>query len=191
MSHSTMPDLSRYTPGDFERGASSPREACWRLLQDTWCRWGWLRGFGSKRWLLRRFGARVGLGVVLKPAAKITFPWKLELGDHCWIGEEAWILNLAPVRIGSNVCISQRAFLCAGSHDWSDPAFGLVTRPIAVEDGVWICANVFVGPGVTIGRNAVITAGSVVIEDMPAGMVCSGNPCVPVHPRRFHEASND
>jgi putative colanic acid biosynthesis acetyltransferase WcaF len=99
--------------------------------------------------------------------------------------EEAYLLNLAPIVIGRNACISQRAFLCTGSHDWSDIHFRLITAPITVKNGAWICANVFVGPGVTIGTNAVATAGSVVTQSLPPGMICSGNPCVPVKERRL------
>jgi putative colanic acid biosynthesis acetyltransferase WcaF len=119
----------------------------------------------------------------VKPQVKIAFPWKLEVGDHAWLGEESWILNLAPVTIGPSVCISQRAFLCAGNHDWSDPRFRLVAQPIRIGEGAWIGANVFVGPGVTVGAGAVATVSSVVTGDLPDGMICSGNPCRPVKPR--------
>lgn len=176
-------DLSRFSGSDLDRGASRGKEACWRLLHSWLFEFSALPVSGVRCWLLRRFGARVGRGVVIKPRAKITFPWRLSLGDHVWLGEEAWVLNLAPVTVGSHVCISQRAFLCTGSHDWSDPGFRLMCKPIVIDDGAWVCANAFIGPGVTIGRNAVITAGSVVTRDMPANMVCSGNPCQPVRPR--------
>jgi putative colanic acid biosynthesis acetyltransferase WcaF len=107
------------------------------------------------------------------------------VGDNCWLGEDSWLLNLAPIRLGSNVVISQRAFLCTGNHDWTDPAFGLLTKAIEVGNGAWIGANAFVSPGVTIGSHAVVAAGSVVTRDLPANMICAGNPCIPVRERRI------
>jgi putative colanic acid biosynthesis acetyltransferase WcaF len=94
-------------------------------------------------------------------------------------------LNLAPIRLGSNVVISQRAFLCTGNHDWSDHRFGLIIKPIVVEDGAWIGANAFVGPGVVIGSHAVVTAGSVVTKDVEPYSICAGNPCKKVAERRI------
>jgi putative colanic acid biosynthesis acetyltransferase WcaF len=120
----------------------------------------------------------VGRGVILKPNLRITFPWKLNLGDHVWLGEECWILNLAPIIIEDHVCISQRAFLCAGNHNYKSPTFDFVTKPIQIERGAWIGANAFVGPGVTVGAQAVVCAGSVVTTDLPANGVFQGNPAV-------------
>jgi putative colanic acid biosynthesis acetyltransferase WcaF len=133
---------------------------------------------------MRCFGASVGHGVIIKPGAKITFPWRISIGDNSWIGEGVWLLNLDRIEIENNVCISQNAFLCTGSHDWSIERFTLITRPIVIRAGVWIAANVSIGPGVTIGRNTVVTMGSVVSHSLPEGMVCSGNPCKPVKPRK-------
>jgi putative colanic acid biosynthesis acetyltransferase WcaF len=177
------PDLSRFSNRGYQRGAGRLKELLWLLSRGLFFRGLPLNAL--RRFLLRSFGAHVGKGAVIKPGVKVTFPWRLTLGDHVWLGEEVFILNLAPVTIGNHVCISQRAFLCTGSHDWSDPYFGLVTKPITIHDGVWICAGAFVGPGVTIGRNAVATAGSVVTHDLPEGMICGGNPCVPLKPRVF------
>ena len=176
-------DLGRYNSASFDRGRGRLGEAAWLLLSSCFFQHSVMPWYGLRRRLLRAFGARVAAGVVVKPGVKITLPWRLEIGANTWIGEEAWLLNLAPIHIGANVCISQRAFLCTGSHDWSSPTFDLITQPITVEDEVWLCAQVFVGPGVTIGKGAVVTAGSVVTKSLPAGMVCSGNPCVPVKPR--------
>jgi len=178
-----MVDLSKFSIETFNRGAPAWREVLWRLLQQGFFNLECIKAYGIKTRLLRRFGARVGQGVVVKPKARITFPWRLTVGENSWIGEEAWLLNLDRIEIGSNVCISQRAFLCTGSHDWSRESFDLITKPIVVEDGVWICADVFIGPGVTVGKNCVVTAGSVVSNDLPPDMVCSGNPCVPVKKR--------
>ena len=178
-----MVDLSQFNNEAFSRGAPAWKEFLWRFLQQGFFNLEWIRAYGPKRAILRWLGAEIASGVVIKPKAKATFPWKLTLGANSWIGEEAWLLNLDQISIGSNVCISQRVFLCTGSHDWSKDSFDLVTRPIVIEDGVWICANVFVGPGVTIGENSVVTAGSVVNKDLPPNMICSGNPCVAVKQR--------
>ena len=176
-------DLAQFNNAGFDRGASRSRELAWLLVRKLFFDGSVLPWYRLRRLWLRRFGARLGDGVLIKPGAKITFPWRLSIGRHTWIGEDAWLLNLAPIEVGNNVCISQRAFLCTGSHDWAKTTFDLVVKPIHIEDGAWICADVFVGPGVKIGENTVITAGSVVTQDMPPGMVCSGNPCKPVKPR--------
>lgn len=126
--------------------------------------------------LLRLFGAKVGVGVVIKPRVNIHFPWKLELGDHVWLGEEVFILNFEPVKIGSHGCVSQRAFLCAGNHDYRDPAFSYRNAPITVGRGAWIGAQTFVGPGVEIGEETVVAAGSTVTRTLPPNRIFRGNP---------------
>ena len=120
--------------------------------------------------LLRLFGANVGKSVVIRSRTNITFPWRLSIGDHSWIGEQVEILSLAPVKIGSHVCISQRAFLCTGSHDFRSPGFNLITRPITIEDHSWIAANAFICHGVTIGERAMVGAGVTVTSDVPGGV---------------------
>src|SRR5262245_49994907 len=136
-----------------------------------------------KRCVLRWFGARVGIAVVLKPRINIHFPWKLEIGDYAWIGEEVSILNFEPIKIGSHCCISQRAFLCTGNHDYRQPDMRYRNSPLCLGDGCWIGAQSFVGPGVLIGNETVVSAGSVVTSDLPAQMVCRGNPCQPIRRR--------
>ena len=133
--------------------------------------------------VLRLFGARIGKGVVIKPRVNIHFPWKLNVGDFTWIGEEVFILNFEPVIIGAHCCISQRAFLCTGNHDYRQPEMPYCNQPITVEDGAWVGAQVFVAPGVTIGTEAIIAAGSVVTKNQPEHMVCGGNPCSPIKAR--------
>ena len=133
--------------------------------------------------VLRWFGASVGQGVVIKPEVKITFPWKLKLGDHVWLGEQCWLLNLAPIDIGSSACISQRAFLCTGNHNYKSPTFDLITKPIRVEQGAWVGAAAFVGPGVKVGTHAVLTAGSVAAKDLEPYGIYQGNPAVLVRKR--------
>lgn len=133
--------------------------------------------------LLRLFGAQIGRGVVIKPRVNVVFPWKLTVGEFAWVGEEAFLLNFEPVTIGSHCCISQRAFLCTGNHDYRRPQMPFRNQPISVENGAWVGAQAFVGPGVTVGSESVITAGSIATRSLPPRMICSGNPCRPVRDR--------
>jgi putative colanic acid biosynthesis acetyltransferase WcaF len=126
--------------------------------------------------LLRAFGARVGERVVIRSRVNVTFPWRLTLGDDIWIGEEVLILTLAPVVIESDVCLSQRAFLCTGSHDFRKDAFDLVTRPVTIRRGTWIASHAFIAPGVEIGAGSIISAGAVVFESVPDRSLVRGNP---------------
>src|ERR1019366_4208139 len=150
-----MVDLSTFFTGDFNRGASRFKELRWLVVSQLLFQLCPLKLSALKATVLRWFGASVGRGVVIKPEVKITFPWKLTLGDHVWLGEECWLLNLAAISIEENACISQRAFLCTGNHDYTSPVFELITKPIQVERGAWIGAAAFVGPGVTVGSHAV------------------------------------
>jgi putative colanic acid biosynthesis acetyltransferase WcaF len=176
-------DLSKFSTGGFERGASKLKELLWLVVSQMLFQLCPLKLSALKATVLRWFGASVGRGVVIKPEVKITFPWKLTLGDHVWLGEECWLLNLAPITIEDNACISQRAFLCTGNHNFNSPAFDLITKPIQVEPGAWIGANAFVGPGVTVGTHAVLTAGSVATKDLQPYGIYQGNPAVWVKER--------
>jgi putative colanic acid biosynthesis acetyltransferase WcaF len=138
-----------------------------------------------KRFFLRSFGAKIGAGVVLKPAINIKYPWKLSIGDHSWIGEKVWIDNLANVDIGRNVCLSQGAVLLTGNHDFSKAGFDLMVKPILIEDGVWIGASAVVCPGVLCASHAVLTAGSVAVQKMEAFSIYQGNPAVFVKERNI------
>jgi putative colanic acid biosynthesis acetyltransferase WcaF len=163
---------------DYDIGRSLLTRAAWFLLGQPLLRCSLIPSSGFRRRLLRGFGAEIGEGAVIKPGVRVKFPWKLKMGKHCWIGEDCWIDNLAPVRLGDNVCISQGAYLCTGSHDWSDPAFGLMTRSIQIDDGAWIAARVSIGPGVVVGQHAVAGFGSVVTRGVPPYEIHSGNPAM-------------
>jgi len=176
-------DLSRFSTGDFDRGAGAFKEGLWILASLLLFRLCPLKLSGLKCAALRAFGAKVGRGVVIKPRVTITFPWKLTVGDHVWLGEECWLLNLAPITIDSHVCISQRAFLCTGNHNYKSPAFDLIVKPIKVEAGAWIGACVFVGPGVTVGSHAMLAAGSVATKRLEPFGIYQGNPAVFVKQR--------
>jgi putative colanic acid biosynthesis acetyltransferase WcaF len=176
-------DLSRYTVGHFDRGASVAKEGLWIVVSLILFRLCPFSFSELKCSVLRAFGARIGRNVTIKPQVKITFPWKLAVGDHVWLGEECWLLNLERIAIGSHVCISQRAFLCTGSHNFKRATFDLITQPITLEDGVWIGAGGWVGPGVTLGAHAVLTAGSVATKNLAANGIYRGNPAVLVKQR--------
>ena len=182
--------LTKFSNAGFERGVSTVKELFWLVIKRQFFEYSVMPWYRLRRTVLKLFGCRLGRGVIIKPGVKITFPWKLQIGANTWIGEDSWLLNLDSLKIGENVCISQCAFLCTGSHDWSDPCFKLITKPITVEDGAWICPDVFIAPGVTVGRNSVVTAGSVVKNSLPPDMICSGNPCRAVKPRVFKNKGN-
>jgi putative colanic acid biosynthesis acetyltransferase WcaF len=132
--------------------------------------WGW------RCFLLRLFGAKIGSNVHIHPSVQIFIPWNLTIGDWSSVGFDALIYNLGPVTIGSKVTISQRAHLCAGSHDFRDPAMPLTKPPISIGDEAWICADAFVGPGVTVCERAVVAARAVVVKDVETGAIVGGNP---------------
>jgi len=176
-------DLSRFDNANFDRGASRFKEGLWVLVRFTFFASAFPWPSTLRVAILRLFGARVGQGVVMRSRVNIWLPWRLEIGDHVWVGEEVFILNLAPVTIASHVCISQRAFLCTGNHDYTSPAFDLVTKPIQIEQGGWIGAAAFVGPGVTVGSHAVLAAGSITTKDLAPFGIYRGNPAALVKQR--------
>jgi len=169
-------DLSSYNGGGYSPGRGILVQTLWYLTSLLLFESGLLPSSRVKRGLLRLFGARVGAKAVIKPHVRIKFPWRLALGDHVWLGQEVWIDNLADVTIGSNVCLSQRVYLCTGSHDYGRPTFDLITRPIIIEEGSWVAASALVLPGVRIGAGAVVAAGSVVTKEIPPGTIAAGQP---------------
>ena len=135
--------------------------------------------------LLRLFGAELGKGVHPYPSARIWAPWNLTMGDHACLSEGVDCYCVDKIRIGANTTVSQYSFLCTASHDYTRPQMPLVTAPITIGVQVWITADVFVAPGVTIGNGAVITARSSVFNDISPWVVARGNPAVPVKERKF------
>jgi putative colanic acid biosynthesis acetyltransferase WcaF len=176
-------DLRQYDQSDFDRGRPGWYILLWWFVQAIAFPLT-LHSFHSpRRALLRLFGARIGTGVVIRPTARFTYPWKISIGDYSWIGDDVVLYSLDEINIGSHCVISQKSYLCTGSHDIKDPAFGLKTASITIGNGVWIAADCFIASGVQIGANAVIGARSSVFSHMPEGQVCAGNPCQPKYPR--------
>lgn len=137
--------------------------------------------------MLRIFGAKIGREVHVYPSATIYLPWNLLVGDHASIGEWALIYNLGLVTIGARATVSHRAHLCAGTHDHSDFTMPLVRSPIEVGEQAWICADAYVGPGVTIGEGAVVGACAVVVRDVQAWLIVAGNPAKVVKARELQK----
>ena len=171
-------DLSKYTIGNYSTGSGPIKRLLWYFVNvlffiNPMCPVSRLKVF-----LLRLFGARVGKGVIIKPAVNIKYPWKLSIGDHCWIGERAWIDNLAEVSIGPNCCISQGAMLLCGNHNFKLETFDLITGPVQLEEGVWIGAHSIVCPGVSCHSHSVLAVNSVATKNLDAYHIYQGNPAV-------------
>jgi putative colanic acid biosynthesis acetyltransferase WcaF len=163
--HRAIRSLKGFTGAGYDVGRGRITQALWFLVSGTiFMRW-WLPA-RARVAILRRFGAQVGAGVLIRHRVRIHWPWKLTIGDDSWVGEGSWLLNLEPITIGSNVCISQDAFLCTGSHDRTSPTFEFDNAPITVEDGAWIAAKATVLRGVTVGPAATVGACALVVRDV-------------------------
>jgi len=133
--------------------------------------------------ILRLFGAKVGRAVHPYPKAKIWAPWNLVLEDESCLGEEVTCYSIAKITLKKRCIVSQGAHLCTGTHDYADPNFQLIAAPITIGERAWVCTEAFVGPGVSVGDDCVLGARSVAMKDLPAGMVCAGQPAKPLKPR--------
>lgn len=183
MTTGTFHSLDRYCAKNFDRGAPRWKEILWVLTSCLCFETPFPLPSAWRAFLLRLFGAKVGVGLIIRSKVRITMPWRLTVGDHVWIGEETHFLTLAPVEIGSHTCISQRAFLCTGSHNFRSPAFDLITKPIRIGSKCWVAAQAFVAPGVEIGDGTIVSAGSVVLGNLPGGIIARGNPAQVSGPR--------
>ncbi|MEQ4484285.1 putative colanic acid biosynthesis acetyltransferase [Cohnella silvisoli] len=181
--------LDLYNQEGYSRGRSGITVLLWWFVQGTLFRFSLQPMYRWRGWLLKLFGADIGKGVKIRPTAKITYPWKVKVGEHTWIGDNAELYSLDAITIGHHCVVSQNSYLCTGSHQADDPTFSLVVKPIRIEDGAWIASDVFVYPGVTIGPMAVVAARSTVLHDIPANEVQAGTPAKYVK-QRF-EASLD
>ena len=179
--------LDRYDNSWYDPGGSLLKRVLWMMVGQPVFASVWLPSSALRVRLLRLFGARIGEGVVIKPGVKVKYPWYLEVGRHCWIGEDSWIDNLATVRLGPHACVSQGAYLCTGNHDWSDPRFGLRVEPIELGEGAWAGAKSVLMPGTVLGRYAIAAAGSVVKGEVPEAEVFAGNPAKFVKVREIRD----
>ncbi|MGK7949430.1 MAG: hormogonium polysaccharide biosynthesis acetyltransferase HpsU [Xenococcaceae cyanobacterium] len=181
-------DLSKYEQSGFERGRAGWFVFLWWMVQSIAFPLS-LHNFNFLRCsLLRLFGAKIGKKVIIRPTARFTYPWKVEIGDYSWIGDNVVFYSIDRIHIGSHSVVSQKCYLCTASHDFTDEAFGLITAPLKIGNGVWIATDCFVAPGVTIGDNAVIGARSTVFKDIPSRAVAWGSPCLPRYKREMKKS---
>ena len=154
----------------YDKGRGFVAQALWVVVQGTvftrvWC------PNSMRIALLRRFGAHIGEGVLIRHRVRIQWPWKLTIGDNSWIGTDVDLYNLDHITLGNDVCISQHTYVCTGSHDRHSPTFAFDNAPIVLEDGVWLCARTTVLRGVTIGANSTVAATALVTRDVPPNSI--------------------
>ena len=174
--------LDRYSMGAYQHGSAFKR-VLWYVVSICFFRSAIPWPYVFKAFLLRRFGARVGKGLLVKPSVNIKYPWCLVTGNHVWIGEGTWIDNLVDVLIGNNVCISQGVHILTGNHDYKKPSFDLRVSEVVLEDGVWVGAGCLVCPGAVMRSHAVLLAGGVIFKEAMPYTVYNGNPAAPVRDR--------
>lgn len=160
--------LSGFTGRGYDKGRPVGWQVAWLLVSGLVVTRWWCPPALRVR-LLRAFGAEIGRDVLVRHNVRVHWPWKLEIGDNSWVGDGVWILNLEPVRIGADVCISQGVVLCTGSHDRLSSTFEFDNAPIDVEDGAWVALRATVLRGVRIGSHAVVGATALVTRDVPPG----------------------
>jgi putative colanic acid biosynthesis acetyltransferase WcaF len=176
LSLNSVQDLSLFKLDHNFRGRSAIFVQLWWIVQSTLFGCSPQFMYGWRRALLRLFGAEIGSNVLVRPSVRVTYPWKLKVGNHSWIGDNVELYTLGAITIGSHAVVSQGSYLCTGTHDYRDLSFRIEARPIVVRDEAWIAAQVFVAPGICIGKGAVVGARSLVLTDIPDGAVAMGHP---------------
>lgn len=171
----TVVSLDKYDNSWYHPGSAWKR-LVWYFVNVSFLKNTFIPCSSLKVFLLRLFGAKIGRNVTIKPGVNIKYPWFLEVGNNCWLGENVWIDNLAHVKIGNNVCISQGAMLLCGNHNYKKETFDLIIGEIILEDGCWVGAKSVVCPGVTLAVNSVLSVCSVAQRNLEANRIYQGNP---------------
>ncbi|MCC6680138.1 MAG: putative colanic acid biosynthesis acetyltransferase [Phycisphaeraceae bacterium] len=163
----------------------------WSIVQALLIRPSPPRAYAWRRFWLRLFGAKISPCSGTRPTTRIVHPWLLEIGDHSIIGDEVLVYNLGRISIGNHSVISQRTHLCAGTHDHTQPDLPLRRSTIQIGSGVWICADAFIGPDVSVGDNALVAARTVVTRDVEPATIVAGNPARFIKARPMNASAHD
>ncbi len=178
-------DLSKYQNPEYKPGGGTIKRLAWYFTNAVFLRNPLNPFSGVKVFLLKLFGAKIGKGVVIKPAVNIKYPWRLSIGNYSWLGENVWIDNLEDVAIADNCCLSQGAMLLTGNHNYKKTTFDLMTKGIILESGVWIGAYSIVAPGVCCKSHSVLAVNSVAVADLASYSIYQGNPAKKVRDRQI------
>jgi putative colanic acid biosynthesis acetyltransferase WcaF len=170
-------DLRKYDQSWFDRGKPTWFIMLWWFVQAIVFPISPHNTHFIRCGLLRLFGAKIGKSVIIRPTARFTYPWKVKIGDYSWVGDDVVFYSVDRIEVGCHCVISQKSYLCTGSHDLQDIAFQFLSAPIAIGNGTWIATDCFIAPGVKIGSNSVIGARSSVFGNISEATVAWGSPC--------------
>ena len=184
-------NLEAFTlPANF-RGRSGWYVQLWWLVEASFFRLSPQFMYSWRRFLLRCFGAKIGRKVNIRSSVHTQFPWKLTVGDYSWIGDDVVLYSLGDIVIGRHAVVSQKCYICTGSHDYEQADFPIYSKPVHIEDECWLATDVYVAPGVIIHRGTVVGARSSVFKSLPPNKICIGSPAVPIKERsKRHEPVN-
>lgn len=178
------PELHTHVQADAQASPWSFRRRCALLAWDyTWsltCRWTPKPLNPWRLLVLRLFGAKLHGTPFVHQRARIQQPWNLTLHDRACLGDGANAYSLGPIVLHEDATIAQEAYLCTGTHDFTQRHLPLQTAPIVVGRGAFVGARAFVMPGVTLGERCIVGAMAVVTRDVQPGTVVAGNPARPV-----------
>lgn len=169
-------NLNSYSTPENFRGKSKLFVQLWWLVYALFFRPSPQIFYGWRRFLLKCFGAKIGKDVIIRPTARITYPWKVQIGDYSWIGDDVVLYSLGKITIGNNSVISQKSYICTGTHDYKSHDFRIYAEEIIIKDKCWLATDVFVSPGITINEGVVVGARSTVISDLKPFSVYLGSP---------------
>lgn len=183
-------DLSLFKVPSHFRGRSKFIVQLWWIVQDTLFRWSPQFMFGWRRFLLRMFGAKMGRKVKIRSSVKITYPWKLTIDDYSWVGDDCVLYNLGEISIGRHVALAHGVYVNTGGHFYDKKSFDIFSKPVVIEDECWLTNDVYIAPGVTIGKGSILAARSSALKDIPPGKICVGTPAKPVKDRIYEPAKD-